>query len=177
MLGRILRIDPKAPKTQTAHLYQYDDGIDLVDGEAQSVRQKLYAETIMEEKEFTINPPGFCLVCKQEPCVCTKEPPKPCPICKDSESSLFLGRCPGLGVYPCPRSQPLSAINLGATGEYNEQIYRGKVYEIKDLALFEVMEARWDLDAVMCKHYVDNLPEKSRKAVYQDLEEIKNDGE
>jgi superfamily II DNA or RNA helicase len=180
VLGRILRIDSKAPKAnQTAHFYQYDDGIDLVDDEAQSVRLKLFAETIMEEKEFTINPPTLCLKCKQDPCVCIKPPPVPCPVCKDSESPLFIGKCPGLGVYPCPRPprpEPLSAINLGAIGDYSEQIYNGDRHEIKDLAFFEPLEARWEKPTVVCKHLVDLMPENARRAVYQELKEIHNHG-
>jgi superfamily II DNA or RNA helicase len=178
VLGRVLRIDPKAPKdNQTAHFYQYDDGIDLVDDEDQSVRLKLFAETIMEEKEFTINPPRICLRCNQDPCVCNFPPPPPCPVCKDAESPLFLGKCPGLGVYPCPRPQPLSATNLGATGEYSEQIYNGDRHEIKDLAFFEPLEVRWEKPTIVCKHLVDLMPENAREAVYQELKEIHNNGQ
>ena len=178
VLGRVLRIDPKAPKeNQTAHFFQYDDGVDLVDDVAQSVRLKYFAETILEEKEFTINPPKLCLVCEQDPCVCPKPPPTPCPICKDTDSPLFVGTCPGRGVYPCPLPIPLDAINLGATGEYNEQIYNGDRHELKDLAFFEPLEARWDKPAVVCKHLVDLMPDNAREAVYQELKEIHSNGQ
>lgn len=178
VLGRVLRIDPKAPKdSQTAHFYQYDDGIDLVDDEHQSVRLKFFAETILEEKEFTINPPRICQVCGQDPCVCPKPPPVPCPICKDTKSPLFIGQCPGVGVYPCPRPAPLQATNLGATGEYNEQIYNGDRHELKDIAFFEPLEARWEKPAIVCKYLVDLMPENAKEAVYQELKEIHRNGQ
>lgn len=179
VLGRVLRIDRKAPKdSQIAHFYQYDDGVDLVDGEPQSVRLRYFAESINEEKEFTINPPQLCQTCQQDPCICPPPPPPlPCPICKDQESPMFMGNCPGRGVYPCPLPAPLDAINHGATGEYNEQIYGGDRYEIKDLAYFEPLEARWEKPTVVCKSLVDRMPEGAKAAVYQELKEIHKNGQ
>jgi superfamily II DNA or RNA helicase len=173
VLGRVLRIDPKAPKdSQTAHFYQYDDGVDLVDDEPQSVRLKFFAETILEEKEFTVNPPPnpICKRCGQDPCVCP--PPPPCPICKDTGSPLYIGRCPGLGIYPCPKLAPLQGINLGATGEYNEQIYNGDRHEIKDLKFFTPLAVRWDKPEVVCKDLIDRMPEELKERTYADLQKI-----
>lgn len=178
VLGRILRIDPKAPKqNQTAHFYQYDDGTDLVDDSPQSVRLKYFAETILEEKEFTINTPKICPVCGQDPCICPKPQAQPCPICKDTESPLFVGTCPGRGQYPCPLPIPLDATNLGAIGKYSEQIYNGDYYELKDLELFQPLESRWDKPAVVCKALVDLMPETMRQATYQELKEIHQNGQ
>lgn len=59
IVGRILRVEPGiAYDLQTAYLYQYDDGIEnITDGDvttAQSVGIKLYAETLLYEREVTI---------------------------------------------------------------------------------------------------------------------------
>ena len=79
-------------------------------------------------------------------------------------------------MYPGPRPQLLTATNLGATGEYNQQIYNGDRHELKDLEFFLPLEARWEKPAVVCKHLVDLMPDNAKEAVYQELKEIHCDG-
>lgn len=177
VLGRILRIDRGAPKdNQTAHFYQYDDGTDLVDGVSQSVRLRYFAETILEEKEFTLNT-SICRRCGQDPCICEDlTGGRSCPVCRDADSPLYMGECPGLGVFPCPRPSPMVVQNLGATGEYRNQIYNGDWHDIKDLEFFKPLEVRWDKPAVACKHLVDLMPDQMREIVYRQLMEDRGNG-
>ena len=59
IVGRILRVEKKLPwEKQTAHFFQYDDGIELVENEngervPESVNIKLFAETLWNEKLST----------------------------------------------------------------------------------------------------------------------------
>ena len=59
IVGRILRVEKKLPwEKQTAHFFQYDDGIELVENEngervPESVNIKLFAETLWNEKLAT----------------------------------------------------------------------------------------------------------------------------
>ena len=59
IIGRILRTEEKVEwDLQTAHFFQYDDGMELVEDEEgnlspESVNIKLYAETLMEERALS----------------------------------------------------------------------------------------------------------------------------
>lgn len=59
VIGRVLRVEPGLEwDTQTAHVYQYADGTTTdEDGNETSYGIKLYAETLMEEREATIRAP------------------------------------------------------------------------------------------------------------------------
>ena len=160
VLGRILRVEDGLPE-QTAHFYQYDDGIDLNDDdEAEDVRLRWYAKAILEEKEFQVKP------LRDE-----KDPPPPwlCPICKDSSSQFYTGRCPGAGVDPCPVRKPPTVECITATGEAVVQFYNGDEHEIAGLMTYNEIAIRWNWPAAKVKSYFDKLPAETLKTVLETL--------
>lgn len=160
VLGRILRVEDGLPE-QTAHFYQYDDGIDLSDDdEAEDVRLRWYAKAILEEKEFQVKPLRD-----------DKDPPPPwlCPICKDSSSQFYTGRCPGVGVDPCPVRKPPTVECITATGEAVVQFYNGDEHEIAGLMTYNEIAIRWNWPAAKVKSYFDKLPAETLKTVLETL--------
>ena len=170
VLGRILRVERGIPfDSQTAHFYQYDDGVDNTkDGEEENVRLRYFAQSLLEEKEFTIKEEKE----KKEPHDNDGEENRGCVICRNPWSLFYTGgECPGPGKYPCPKKAPPEVINLGATGECNEQIYNGDRYELKELELFKPLEVRWNKPAVACKYLIDSMLERLRDVNYLVLQQ------
>ena len=120
-----------------AYVYQYDDGMDNVDGAEQSVRIKLCAET-EDEKVFTVKR-------------MTEKLPKPDDL--DDENN------------PLPPRPDVVAtlVNLGATGFCHQELFNGERYNVEELADYQILSARWHEPAVMCKHKIEQLPTELRQ--------------
>lgn len=157
VLGRILRVEDGLPE-QTAHFYQYDDGVDLdADGSPEDARLRWYAKAILEEKEFRVKE-------QRDP----REPPSwLCPICRDSTSQFFTGKCPGRGVDPCPVSRPPDVECINATGEPIVQFYNGDEHEIDKLMVYNRIAVAWTWPAAKVKSYFDKLPPETLQAVLE----------
>jgi superfamily II DNA or RNA helicase len=162
VLGRILRVEDGLPE-QTSHFYQYDDGVDLNDdGEPEDVRLRWYAKAILEEKEFRI---------RQRPE--TDEPPPPpwlCPICRNPQSQFYTGRCPGIGVDPCPVRKPPVVECINATGEAVVQFYNGDEHEVIKLTVYNQVAVAWNMPAAKVKSYFDKLPPETLQAVLEAIQ-------
>ncbi len=120
ILGRVLRTEDDLPwDLQTAHFFQYDDGIESIEGEdgeliASSANIKLFAESLMEERWVTLDskPP-------------TPTPPGP-------------RRPPGIHdnfTYTTVETDQ-------ATGVCTEQIYEGVRHNNEELKLYKILAAR-----------------------------------
>lgn len=160
VLGRILRVEDGLPE-QTAHFYQHGDGIDLnEDGQPEDVRLRWYAKAILEEKEFKV---------KQELDIddVVRAGGWLCPICKNSSSQFFTGRCPGAGVSPCPVKKPAVVECINATGEAVVQFYNGDEHEIERLSVYNQIAVAWNWPAAKVKSYFDKLPATALEAVLQ----------
>lgn len=125
ILGRVLRVEDDLEwELQTAHFYQYDDGVELVENEdgdevPQSVGIKMYAETLLEEKWITLEanaPPQ-------------QGPPGP------------GGDGPNGGNFSTVSAQSASGINT-------QTIYEGARYENSDLEPYRILAARLNMPVV-----------------------------
>jgi superfamily II DNA or RNA helicase len=162
VLGRILRVEDGLPE-QTAHFYQYDDGIDHnADGEPEDVRLRWYAKAILEEKEFRVTQ----RVDDDRP----QGPPWLCPICRDDSSQFYTGNCPGKGIDPCPVRLPATVECINATGEAVVQFYNGDEHEVANLTVYNPVAVAWNMPAAKVKSYFDKLPPETLEQV---LEAIK----
>ena len=126
ILGRVLRVEDDLEwDMQTAHFYQYDDGVELVeddDGEVspQSVNIKLFAETLLQERWVTME--SKALQGRQE----QKEPGE--------------GGDNG-GNYSTVTAHSASGINT-------QTIYDGERHENADLEPYRVLAARLNMPVV-----------------------------
>ena len=57
----------------------------------------------------------------------------------------------------------MQATNLGATGVYVEQIYNGDRHELKELAFYQPLAARWDMPEVKVKHLIEQMDEEMKQ--------------
>lgn len=161
VLGRILRVEYGLPE-QTAHFYQYDDGVDNNDDdEPEDVRLRWYAKAILEEKEFRVKDPG--------PNPPPPPPPWLCPVCQDPSSQFYTGRCPGHGIAPCPRNANVTVECINATGEAIVQFYNGDEHEIIKLNVYNSIAVAWSWPAAKVKSYFDKLPTEALEAVLETL--------
>ena len=132
ILGRVLRVEDDIEwDMQTAHFYQYDDGIELVENESgeivpQSVNIKMFAETLLEERWVTLE-------------ASEKERKKP----KEGE-----GVGDNIGNYSTVEAHSASGINT-------QTIYDGQRHENKDLEPYKVLAARLKMPVVKVASLVD----------------------
>ena len=139
IVGRAIRYDKTirdAVPCQEAYVYQYDDGMDNVDGAEQSVRIKLYAETLEDEKVFTVKRMKEKL-----------EHPEPDDLSDEDN-------------HVPPVKVVATLVNLGATGFCHHELFNGERYNVEELADYQILSARWHEPAVMCKHKIEQLPQK-----------------
>lgn len=152
IIGRAIRYD-KSPNLglqhQTAHVFQYDDGMDLNDeGESVPARLRLYAKTMEQEHDFTVRTIQEMI-----------EPPEDIWDQEPSNSGDGgEGDSDVLDVFP-PDINKLQIVlrNLGATGVQTEQIYRGESYLLKDLEAYEVPARRIGIEPATLKHMLSKL--------------------
>jgi hypothetical protein len=118
ILGRVLRTEDDLEwDLQTAHFFQYDDGIEFIDGEdgeqvANSVNIKLFAESLMEERWVTLET-------------------------QDTKKSKRK-KPPGEG----DRFVHFTVETDQATGINTEQIYEGVRHNNEGLKLYKILAAR-----------------------------------
>ena len=142
IVGRAIRYDKTirdAVPCQEAYVYQYDDGMDNVDGAEQSVRIKLYAETLEDEKVFTVKRMKEKL-----------EHPEPDDLSDEDN-------------HVPPVKVVATLVNLGATGFCHHELFNGERYNVEELADYQILSARWHEPAVMCKHKIEQLPTELRQ--------------
>lgn len=144
VLGRILRLESGAGDQQTAHFYQYDDGIDLVEGEPQDVRLRHYAKEITKELE------AVQLKRQQD---------------KESQASESGGG----GSTSDYLDWRQEVVCHSATGEADHVIFNGDEHQIADLAIFELVARLWCEPAAKIKSKVDKLPLSMQKAFVDEL--------
>ena len=120
ILGRVLRTEDDLEwDMQTAHFFQYDDGIEYIEGEdgeqvASSANIKLFAESLMEERWVTLE---------------SREPdPGPGPGPNDGPHGDNF-------IYTTVETEQ-------ATGVNTEQIYEGVRHNIEELKLYRILAAR-----------------------------------
>ena len=154
ILGRILRKEVGIGE-QCAHFYQYDDGYGYPKDERgrlllseipTDINIRLYAKTIKEEREATVRDPR------------PEGPPRLCPVCKDEDSSFYIGKCPGRGISPCPVPLPSKVESLGATGEAKSQFYDGDEHDVEELDKYDPIAVRWEWPSAKVKSHFDKLP-------------------
>lgn len=155
ILGRILRKEAGIGE-QCAHFYQYDDGYGyptddrgriLLDEMPTDISIRMYALTILQEREATIK-------AERE----GGGTPWLCPVCRDTTSSFYTGRCPGKGIAPCPIKAAPVIESGGATGEARSQFYDGSEHDVTELSKYEPIAVRWEWPQVKVKAYFDKLP-------------------
>jgi superfamily II DNA or RNA helicase len=170
VLGRVLRLEPGIEE-QSAHFFQYDDGIDLVkegrgeDPVPQDVRVRKYAKRIKEELDVVI----------KNKKVGPPPPPYLCPICKDPTSAFYTGKCPGFGVSPCPRRKPPTTECVSATGENTVQIFDGVEYQVSELQRYQPIAVRWGVPVAKAKALIDKMPRDERGLLESYLNTITNE--
>ena len=158
VLGRVLRLEPGIDE-QTAHFFQYDDGIDLVKtgrGEEpmpEDVRVRKYAKAIKDELDIVLKSKGP---------LGPTPPPFLCPICKDTTSAFYTGKCPGFGISPCPRRRPPTTECISATGDALVQVYDGVEYQLSDLKRYAPIAVRWGVPTAKAKSLIDKMPRDER---------------
>ena len=167
IIGRVMRYDKTVREIipfQEGHIFQYDDGFDNDDEEnSVTARLKLYAETILEEKEFTIR-----RIEEEFAEISTTQEPIDLVGGSGDEDIEFVQEDPE------DRANFLQNLmrNLGATGEQTHQLYEGEYHRIQDLDLFKPMVGRWGMCAVACKKLVDNMHDSMRESYYKLLQEL-----
>lgn len=120
ILGRVLRTEDDLEwDLQTAHFFQYDDGIEFIEGEdgelvASSANIKLFAESLMEERWVTLE--------AREP----NEAPGPRPD-RDGPGDDF--------AYTTVETEQATGISI-------EQIYEGVRHNKEELKLYKILAAR-----------------------------------
>jgi superfamily II DNA or RNA helicase len=126
ILGRILRTEDDLEwDLQTAHFFQYEDGIEFVEGEdgevvASSANIKLFAESLMEERWVTLE---------------SREPVPPDPGGGDGPGAARVS------AYTTVETETATGINT-------EQIYEGVRHKNDDLKLYQILAARLQIPAV-----------------------------
>ena len=125
ILGRILRVEDDLDwDLQTAHLYQYDDGIGLVENDEgalvpQSINIKMFAETLLEERWVTL------------------------------EASEKKRKEPGRGEGGGDNGGNYSTVKAhSASGINTQTIYEGQRHENADLEPYKVLAARLQMPVV-----------------------------
>ena len=127
ILGRVLRVEDDLDwDLQTAHLYQYDDGMELVEDEngdltSQSVNIKMFAETLLEERWVTLE-------------ANERERKKP----GEGEGG---GNGENGGNYSTVESHSASGVNT-------QTIYEGQRHENSDLEPYKILAARLQMPVV-----------------------------
>ena len=127
ILGRVLRVEDDLDwDLQTAHLYQYDDGMELVedeDGEliSQSVNIKMFAETLLEERWVTLE-------------ASEKDRKKP-------DEGEGTGSGENGGNYSTVEAHSASGVNT-------QTIYEGQRHENSDLEPYRILAARLQMPVV-----------------------------
>ena len=163
ILGRILRVESGVYGDQTAHFYQYDDGVDSIDVDdidsednEESVRLRFYSETIKEQRDAVLKPSG-----DRQP-----TPQRECRTCKE------LGYCPGTEDPRCPkRLRAEETVQFhGATGFQEEQIYDGEHFKLSEMEIVKPLSHLWGEPEVICKSKLDKLPKEQREFMYRWLE-------
>lgn len=148
ILGRVLRTEDDLEwDMQTAHFFQYDDGIEYIEGEdgeqvASSANIKLFAESLMEERWVTLE--------SREP----RTPPEgPGP---DVQRDSF--------TYTTVETEQ-------ATGVNTEQIYEGVRHNNEELKLYKILAARLRMPEVK----IAALIEKGGEDEWRRALEVSND--
>lgn len=127
ILGRVLRVEDDLDwDLQTAHLYQYDDGMELVedeDGEvtSQSVNIKMFAETLLEERWVTLE-------------ASEKDRKQPGGVEGGGDGE-------GKGNYSTVEAHSASGVNT-------QTIYEGQRHENSDLEPWRILAARLTMPTV-----------------------------
>jgi len=125
ILGRVLRVEDDLEwDLQTAHFFQYDDGLENIaneDGEVeqQSVNIKLFSETLLQEKWFTLQ------------------------IRQQAEE-----REPRPGNFQERRHSWTTVETKQATGVNTQKIYGDQRHENYDLEQFKILAARLQMPSV-----------------------------
>jgi len=124
ILGRVLRVEDDLEwDLQTAHFYQYDDGVGLIEDEngdavSQSVNIKMFAETLLEERWVTLEASE-----------------------KNKKEPGGGGGGGGPEIWSTVEAHSASGINT-------QTIYDGQRHENKDLEAYKVLAARLQMPAV-----------------------------
>lgn len=124
ILGRVLRVEDDLEwDLQTAHFYQYDDGVGLIEDEngdsvSQSTNIKMFAETLLEERWVTLEASE-----------------------KNKKEPGGGGGGGGPEIWSTVEAHSASGINT-------QTIYDGQRHENKDLEAYKVLAARLQMPAV-----------------------------
>lgn len=124
ILGRVLRVEDDLEwDLQTAHFYQYDDGVGLIEDEngdavSQSINIKMFAETLLEERWVTLEASE-----------------------KNKKEPGGGGGGGGPEIWSTVEAHSASGINT-------QTIYDGLRHENKDLEAYKVLAARLQMPAV-----------------------------
>ena len=62
------------------------------------------------------------------------------------------------------------SIPHGATGIYEQQLYRGDEIDIAGLEPFRPLGVSWEMEPIQAKRLVDRMPDQEREAVYACLD-------
>ena len=144
MLGRVIRLE-KGPEEQTAHFFQYDDGVDMIKGEPTVVRLSRYAMEITKELQAVL------LKRRKD-----YDPLKP----KANGNG-------GSGEF-----SPWSIDCINATGETDHQVYDGEEHKIAELSVYKPIALAGRQPLAKVKSQFDKLPAGTLEKVLADIKGV-----